>query len=361
MSNGHPPPGQPHGGPPPGQPYTGPRQPYAGPPPGWAPPTPRPSHPHPESRTYPLVLRTWTYSWWRPVVGILTMVVGGLVVLPLVLLPVLFVGVALEGDSGPYVDRVEDAASLTSVTPSSMLYLNLTLASLTLLAMLIVRVVHGMRPRWLASVRPGIRWRFLLACFGLSVVALVASTLVSLLLPAGQQEVAGGDAGFPTGQLLVTTVVIMLTTPLQAIGEEYAFRGYLTQAFGSLLGPWPALVATSTLFALAHGAQNFPLFFDRFVFGLIAGTTVILLGGLEAGIALHVVNNLVAFGFAIAYDQLSGTLTVSEASWWQVPVTVVQNGVYLLLVLLVARRMGLSRTTTPPVAEAERGGVPHTG
>ncbi len=305
------------------------------------------------------MLRTWSYAWWKPVVGILTMTLGGLVLFPLVLLPVLFVGVALEGGSAPYAQRVEDAASLSSVTPSSMLYLNLALASLTLLAMLIVRVVHGLRPRWLASVRPGIRWRFLWACAGLSVVALVVSTGLSLLLPAGPQDTVTGEAGFPAGQLLVTTVVIMLTTPLQAIGEEYAFRGYLMQAFGSLLGPWVALVATSVLFALAHGAQNFPLFFDRFAFGMIAGTTVILLGGLEAGIALHVVNNLVAFGFAIAYDQLSGTLTVSEVSWWQLPVTVLQNGLYLLLVLLVARRMGLARTTTPP--QDERGVVPHTG
>ena len=372
MSGGYPPPGPPYAGPPgqgPGQPPGpyggGPSGPYAGPPPGWTPgpppPPARPAHPHPEPRTYPRVLRTWSYSWWRPVVGILTLVVGGLLVMPLVLLPVLFVGVAVEGGSGSYVSRVEDAASLSSVTPSSMLYLNLVLASLTLLAMLIVRVVHGMRPRWLASVRPGIRWRFLGVCVGLSVVAIVVSTLVSLVLPAGPQEMAENPAAFPTGQLLVTTVVILLTTPLQAIGEEYAFRGYMMQAFGSLLGPWPALVATSVLFAFAHGAQNFPLFFDRFAFGMIAGATVILIGGLEAGIALHVVNNLVAFGFAIAFDQLSGTLTVSEASWWQVPVTVVQNGVYLVLVLVVARRMGLSRTTTPPQdAQAARGGVPHT-
>ena len=82
-----------------------------------------------------------------------------------------------------------------------------------------------------------------------------------------------------------------------------------------------ALLITSVLFALAHGVQNFPLFFDRFAFGLIAGLLVILVGGLEAGIALHILNNLLAFGVAIAFDQLDSTLTVSEASWWQLPVT----------------------------------------
>ena len=75
-----------------------------------------------------------------------------------------------------------------------------------------------------------------------------------------------------TRTTVLSGVVILLTTPLQAIGEEYLFRGYLLQAVGSLFGSrWVAIVATATLFALAHGAQNFPLFFDRFAFGLIAG------------------------------------------------------------------------------------------
>jgi membrane protease YdiL (CAAX protease family) len=146
--------------------------------------------------------------------------------------------------------------------------------------------------------------------------------------------------------------VILVTTPLQALGEEYAFRGYLMQAFGSLTrSRVVAVLVTSGLFALAHGAQNAPLFIDRFVFGLMAGLVVILVGGLEAGIALHILNNLLAFALAIVFGDLQGALTVSEVSWWQVPVTVAQNGVYLVLVLLVARRMGLRNTTSPPVAE----------
>ena len=75
----------------------------------------------------------------------------------------------------------------------------------------------------------------------------------------------------------------------------------------------------------------------------MAGLVVILVGGLEAGIALHILNNLLAFAFAIAFGDLQGSLTVSEVSWWQLPVTVAQNGVYLVLVLLVARSMGLPR------------------
>ena len=152
--------------------------------------------------------------------------------------------------------------------------------------------------------------------------------------------------------------MILLTTPLQAIGEEYAFRGYLMQAFGSLTrsrdrGSWLAR-RRAAVRVRAHGAQNFPLFFDRFAFGLMAGLVVILVGGLEAGIALHILNNLLAFAVAIVFGDLQGALTVSEVSWWQLPVTIAQNGVFLVLVLLVARRMGLRNRTTPPVPQSGR-------
>ncbi len=348
-------PGAPYpGGHQPGGPYPGAPAPAPGAPgdlPPGAPTQWRPemrAHPHPEPRSYPMMLRTWDYAWWKPVVGILLLVIGGMIIAPVLLLPVMAIAVALEGGAGPYLDRFVAALSLDDVTPASMLYLNLSLASLVLVSMGIMRFVHRLRPRWLSSVLPGMRWRFFFACFGLSVVALLASVGVSLLLPENPNDVTG-EPNRLTGTLIATGIVILLTTPLQALGEEYAFRGYLMQAFGSLTrSRVAALLVTSGLFALAHGTQNFPLFFDRFAFGLMAGLTVILLGGLEAGIALHILNNLVAFGIAIFFGDLSGALQVTEVSWWQLPVTVAQNGVYLLLVLVVARRMGLRNRTTPP-------------
>ncbi len=326
------------------------------------------AHPHPEPRSYPLMLRTWDYRWWKPLVGFIVLIVGGMVVMPLLLMPVLALGVLLEGGSGSFMQRFLDATTLESVTPSAMLYLNLSLGSLTLISMAIVRYVHRLRPRWLASVFPGIRWKFLFACFGLSFVALFVSLVASAFLPADTSGIEG-EPNKLTGILIATAIVILLTTPLQAIGEEYAFRGYLMQAIGSFvhgaaeamgiskvwmtrIAVTSALVLTSALFALAHGVQNFPLFFDRFAFGLMAGLVVVLVGGLEAGIALHILNNLVAFALAIAFGDLQGALQVSEVSWWQVPVTLVQNGVYLVLVLYVARRMGLHNRTTPPVPAA---------
>jgi membrane protease YdiL (CAAX protease family) len=306
------------------------------------------SHPHPEPRTYPLMLRTWTYAWWRPVVGVLMLVLGMLVVVPVLLLPVLAALVAVD-HQGSFSHAFEDAASLKHVTWQGMLYLNLALAGLVPVTWLIVRWLHRMRPRWLMSVKPGIRWRFFWACFGLAVVAMVAQLVVSALLPSDPNDL-DASPNHITSRIVALGLVVLFTTPLQAIGEEYAFRGYAMQAFGALSRrPWVAIVISGLLFALAHGIQNAPLFLDRFTFGLMAGYVVYRTGGLEAGIALHIWNNLVAFGFALLLGDIDDSLNVTEISWWNIPLTITQNGVYLLLVLLVARKMGLGNRSTPPV------------
>ncbi len=316
----------------------------------------RPTFQHAEPMPYHLMLRTWTYSWWRPVVGLVLLLAGMLVVVPVLLLPVLLIGTAVESGASSaqaYGDAVTASLSLEEVTVSGLLWLNLVLGGMVLWTWLLVRVLHQLRPRWLASVRPRIRWRFFVACLGLSVVALVAQVVVSTLVPAGGDPSVGADVNPITGQTVALILVVVLTTPLQAAGEEYAFRGYLLQAVGSLSRRgWVALLVSAVLFAMAHGLQNPPLFFDRFMFGLIAAWLVIRTGGLEAGIALHVLNNLLAFGGAILLGDVSDMLNVTEISWWNIPVTLTQSLVYVALVLWVARRMGLDDRTRPPAADA---------
>jgi membrane protease YdiL (CAAX protease family) len=219
---------------------------------------------------------------------------------------------------------------------------------------LLVRYLHGLKPRWLASVMPRLRWRFLLVCLGLSLLALIATLLVSTVLPAQDTgvEMTGELNDFTTTTRDFLLVVLFLT-PLQAAGEEYAFRGYLAQAFGGLFGSRVAAVLVpSVLFALAHGGQSIPIFFDRFAFGVVAGTLVILTGGLEAGIAMHVLNNWLAFGVALAYGDMASSLNPTGGSWWSIPVTLTQSLTYLVLALWVARRMGLATRSDPAVLEA---------
>jgi membrane protease YdiL (CAAX protease family) len=303
---------------------------------------------------YHLIHRLGRPGVWRPLVGVVLVVALGYALFPVLLsLPVL-AWYAAHG--GAWMTQFQDDVDLYPVTPIGFAVLNVGLASWIAAAMLATWLLHGLKPGWLASVRPRIRWRFLGVCLGLSMIALVATLVVSSFLPASASSDGTqitGDLHEFTSTTLQFVLIILILTPLQAAGEEYAFRGYLTQAFGGLFASRAlAVVVPAALFALAHGVQSAPVFIDRLAFGLVAGVLVIATGGLEAGIAMHVLNNFLAFGLALAFGDMTSTLHPEGGSWWSLPSTLTQSLVYLWLALLVARRMGLRTTTEPPVLAA---------
>ena len=303
---------------------------------------------------YHLIHRLGRPGVWRPLVGI-----SALGILTFILGPQLFAApweVWFATHGGKVSQRLADLLDTDPVSPFALAFLNVVLASAIGYAFLVTWFVHGLRPGWLASVVPRIRWRFFAACLGLAVVALLATLLVAALLPAGNADV-GTDMSGQLNAFTSTTrdflLVVVFLTPFQAAGEEYLFRGYLTQAFGGIFGSRAvAVVVPAVLFALAHGAQSAPVFIDRLAFGLVAGVLVIVTGGLEAGIAMHVLNNFAAFGLALAFGDMTAALNPEGGSWWSLPSTLTQSLLYLWLATRMARRMGLRTTTEPPVLAA---------
>ena len=302
-----------------------------------------------ERAEYHLIQRTvglWgREGWWRPLVGILSLVVMMLIVVQVGLIVALTVVFLLTG-SDDVQDDVQRVLDTDHVTPGGLAYLNLSLAAAFPVVIVISLLLHRLRPGWVASVTGRMRWKWLLVCLGLSVVALAATLVVSSFLPAqGEGTDMNSSVNAWSTEIRNFLLVIVFLTPLQAAGEEYAFRGYLTQAFGGLFrSRAAAILLPALLFALAHGAQDLPIFFDRFAFGLVAGILVIATGGLEAGIAMHVLNNFLAFGLALAFSDMSSALNPTGGSWWNIPVTLTQSLVYLALAIWVARRMGIATT-----------------
>ncbi|WP_082587439.1 CPBP family intramembrane glutamic endopeptidase [Nocardioides sp. Soil774] len=292
-------------------------------------------------------------GWWRSLLGsvLLLVLVFGIVpaLLGLVALVVLLVGGSSAGEASAVLDVTKE------VTPLGLAVVNVVLGSAIVSSWFVLWLFHRLKPRWLSSVAPRLRWRFLLACLPLAVVALVASVGVSLFLPLSAGEEPVGAVNDFTSTTRDFLLVIALLTPLQAAGEEYVFRGYLTQAFGSLL-PWRrvslvlAVVVPSVLFALAHGlGQSPPVFFDRFAFGVVAGILVIRTGGLEAAIAMHVLNNFLAYGMALAFGDMTTSLNASgPSSPWMIVATLTQSLLYLGLASWVAKVMGIV-VSGPPV------------
>ncbi len=309
----------------------------------------RPAATGAEPLPYHRLQRLGRTGWGWVALG--TLVLGFLVLLGAqVLLIPLFVGVSALG-----VDVATDP-----VTPAGLAWVNLVWAAAIPLTFGVYRVVHGLGVGWLSSVLGRIRWGWLATSLGIAMVALMATLVVAALLPA---QGAGTEMGGAVNDLTRTTAefvaVIVLLTPLQAAGEEYVFRGYLTQTFGGLLpgraGVALAVLVPALLFALAHGAQDPPVFVDRLAFGLVAGALVVLTGGLEAAIAMHVLNNWVAFGLALTFGDINASLHPESSSWWSLPTTLTQSLVFLGLTVWIARRQGVA-TRTPGAVLERRGG-----
>jgi membrane protease YdiL (CAAX protease family) len=242
--------------------------------------------------------------------------------------------------------------SVDPVTPTGLAAVNLAWAAAIPVTWLVLRTFQRLPERWLASVAGRIRWGWLGVCLALSTVALFATVVVATVFPQQPGAEVGGTVNDLTARTRDFALVILLLTPLQAAGEEYAFRGYLTQAFGGLVrGRYAAVLAVvvpSLLFALAHGAQDAPVFVDRLAFGLVAGTLTILTGGLEAGVAMHVLNNWLAFGLALLFGDMDSVLTPTGGTWWTLPSTLTQSLVYLGIVVAAGRALRL---------QVRRGGV----
>lgn len=84
------------------------------------------------------------------------------------------------------------------------------------------------------------------------------------------------------------------------------------------------------------------------VFGLITGLLTIRTGGLEAAIALHVLNNLLSMGMLSAIaGGLETDETAADMNWMMLAVDVPLVSLYAAAVLWLSHRRGLRASTAP--------------
>lgn len=291
--------------------------------------------------SYPQVLRTTDHVWWKSVAGVLLAISMYFLLSAVITQTVIGIGWAVAGKPGEFADHY--AAAIAFEKPIGMLATNLAIFSVVGVCWLLVSTVHGLKPRWLSSVRPRLHWGYLLVTLLVALLVLDGVMVLSNLpLSAADFSPQPGFWGF--------LVVIVLTSPLQAAAEEYLFRGYLLQAFGSLVGnPWFGVVVSALVFAFFHGVQNPALFIDRFAFGLVAGALVLKTGGLEAGIAAHVANNLSAWVLAGLTSSMAEVRSQTTLGWVDAAFDVGGFALFAVAAWFVAARFRL-RTTVADTA-----------
>lgn len=102
-----------------------------------------------------------------------------------------------------------------------------------------------------------------------------------------------------SGMFWLYIVLILLIVPFQCYAEELLFRGYLMQTVGRWLkNPVWAIIIPAPIFMVLHGYGLWGLL-SVLTMALIAGFLCWYTGGLEAGIGLHIANNVSIFIFGL--------------------------------------------------------------
>lgn len=271
-------------------------------------------------------------------VGLVAIAIWYVLLNPLITSVIVGVGWLLRRRPMAYADF--SSAALNYQYPDGLAAGFVALAVFVPLAFALVRIVHRRDAAWLSSVRPGARWRYLIAVAGVAAVVMNVVYWVT----SGRTDFHWG----PQNNTWLWLGVVVVLAPLQAAGEEYLFRGYLMQVIGAVVRQkWVVVVVSALVFTAMHGTQNLPLLLDRFAFGALMGALVVLTGGLEASIAAHAVNNLFAFGYAVLSGSVADALSITEVSWAAAGANVLAYAVVAVGAWGVARAMGLA-TLTPP-------------
>ena len=228
-----------------------------------------------------------TARWWKPPVA-------------LVVLLVAFFAASLAGVRlAALVDGASAVGPTGSVTVTPALLAAVFLAPVVLVpvAVGLVRWLHRRGPGALVSVTGAPRWRWLGRCLLLAGVVLVPAYVVYALVPAMSSGLWGTapPPANPWPWLLVAVVLV----PLQASAEEVAFRGLLLRSVAGCfrspaVGAGLGVAVSAVVFGALHAATD-PWVLGYYVgFGAVLGVLAVRTEGLEAPVALHVVNNLVS-------------------------------------------------------------------
>ncbi|MFD1543625.1 CPBP family intramembrane glutamic endopeptidase [Nonomuraea guangzhouensis] len=289
--------------------------------------------PTPQGARYDHLARVSDRGPWREIVGTIVVAIAFVVIGAVVL----FVGAVLATILGIPAPLRPD--QLFGDPVFGLVVLLLSIAAVLPAVFGTVALVQRRRPGSLSSVAGRLRWPWLLRCLVLAVIALAlgqAAQAVAMMVTGKQVTDMFGWAGWSA--FLPSLIAIALLVPFQAAAEEYIFRGWVLQAFGAhLRNPIWGILLGSALFAALHG-YTWAGLVDVFSFGALMGWLAVRTGGLEAPIALHVTNNVLAFGISAAAGELDKALQQGEVPWQSLAGTVVQLSVFAVGVMYLAKK-----------------------
>lgn len=298
----------------------------------------------PTPRAYHHALWARGKQWWRGALAIVTFIVAYLIV------TTVLTGIALVIDVATGQSTLEDlAVGVIVVTPALFLANNLALAASVPLAMLLQWALFGVRPRWVSSVEGRFRWSLMwrLAIFIVPVWILYVAALFVIEPSAAQGE------GI-TATVVALVIIVIVTTPLQAAGEEYGVRGLVARSAGSWFASSRvalvvATVISSVVFMIAHVASDPWLNAYYLLFGVAMSIMIWRTGGLEAAVLVHATNNLLLLVPTMLLGEADSIFERGEGTggpFVLLPIAVI--AVVTIFVSWWARRTGVVRKAPQP-------------
>ena len=289
---------------------------------------------------------TKNYRWWKPLVMILIAAAYYLTMSMIVGLVASMLIVLMNPQA--ITDPMVIADALISLDTQKPMSIAIGLISVIIMipALWLAQLSMGMRPwgrGWSVALR--IRWDLLFRSAGWAVVALAVMNGIGIAIgfigSSGTSEVpetAGVPADFNVTAAIISMVLVLILVPFQAAAEEYVFRGGFMQVLGAWIkNPIIAIVLTSVLFAVAHIYD----IWGMLAVGLMGAAAAYLAwrtGGLEAAIALHTLNNYIAFGFMASGITGETSQTVDGAGPSEVIGSFIGLGLFVLLIERMFRK-----------------------
>lgn len=295
---------------------------------------------------YHQFLRTPGYRWWKAALAI-------------VLIPVAYVAstftltwglTAVSESFGLGLVAPETPGDgVVTMSPALLLASNLALGLLIPVSLGLQRLLFGQPGRWMHSVHGHFRWKLALTLAGVLIPVWIVYGIIWTMMNPEAAGVNGPPATLASTAVLF--VIVLLTSPLQAAGEEYAARGLLARSFGSFttqrtVSLLLALLAPNLMFTVVHGLADPLMVAYTFSVGLACAVITWRTGGIEGAVALHAVNNTILFLVASFF---SSEVTIDRSSGHG---EVMLPGTLLMLltaagVWLWARRRGIARSAEP--------------
>lgn len=282
------------------------------------------------------------YRWWKPIpIAILAFFLW------MVLFGVLAGILSVEANLS-----VEDVLNLASdgyddadfISVPGIL-MNIGTLGLIIPALFIATKIFRLPFGLATSVYGKMRWKLLFRCFLLS---LVFYGVMTFGIPPFMDFSEFG------GIEIRSLIALLIVVPLQCAAEEYLFRGFIMQTIGSWL-PWRvvgtviAVLLQTAIFTSQH-PYNLAGKASVAVTALVFAYLAIRTGGLEAGIAAHSVNNLIAF--ITAAVQVSEV--TSEIDWISTATGAVIEIAFAVAIVKIGGRYGWFADFEKERAEAEK-------